>query len=544
MSTQQDAPETAPTSTIGTEHHAQNPTPAQAAEIQAARASRKGKEPAAGRSVSDIGAVERRGRQYSPYNKRDKDDGEASREEPSQGGGEQGRGQHTIAPTNPTRWTPVLAPEHTPPRTGANQHDTPPALPPQTAATAQTAQPIHQLPAQLPIPLVTQAVQPNQDATMVVDQPENPHLQTTMAEPLTTIPPRPGKGYTGGPFPRTVIDSEDLFKSIRPEILQNLLEDPKDFLFLLPYGAGKRLHTEFPNLGDDILEYIKEFRAPNCEGLAVVRAASDTFIRGKKPRMYKNNFEAPWLFILSGFSPELRDFLLGVGVFDFVAGEANHAFTVLRIQQNVRSWHVAYLKGDGVTADQQMMQEGLTAIRTKLRDNDKVRTAVQECYAGRTDHNLVTTDDKVQDALSTLSITFTTDGNTKFWHLTAKPITDDPDKHHNWGEAIRDTKSYVLRKIFAVDVAWGFDRCDFCKNESHPESACPFPKVQGWKGPKPSEVRARWAKADRKNDDGGPQSTGRSQRGGRGNRGGRTQHGESSGGRGGFKRQGNRGRPY
>lgn len=259
--------------------------------------------------------------------------------------------------------------------------------------------------------------------------------------------------------------------------------------------------------------------------------------------MYKRDFEPPWVFILSGFSPELRDFLLGVGVFAFVAGETNHTFTVLKVQENVRSWHVAYLTGDGVTSNPQMMEEGLTAIKAKLKDNDKVRTSVQECYAGRVNPNLTTTNDKVLDALSTLSITFTTNNSAKFWHLTAKPITDDHTKHERWEQALRDTKNYVLRKIFAVDISWGFERCDFCKNESHPESACPFPRVQGWKGPKPSDVRARWAKADRRNEEGSSQTTERGRGSGHGSR-DRSQCGGSSMGRGGHKRQNNRGKPY
>lgn len=527
MSTPSNAPANPPTPATEAERNAQEPTPAQAAEMQAAKASKKGKEPATGRLVSDTAVEERRGRQYSPYQKRDKDGGETNGGDPPHA--PTPASQAGQATQQPLAQLPIpLVPQAT--------H--PPHAAPADAQTA--AQPIHDV-AMAP---GTGNTDDNPESDMAVDQPENPHLQLTRAVPLTTLPPRPGKGYTGGPFPRTVVDSEDLFKSIRLEILQNLLEEPHNFLFLLPYGAGRRLHAEFPNLGEEILEYIKEFRAPNCETLAVVRAASDTFIRGKKPKMYKGHFEAPWLFILSGFSPELRDFLLGVGVFDFVAGEANHAFTVLKVQQNIRSWHIAYLTGDGVTGDRQMMEEGLVAIKTKLKDNDKVRTSVEECYAGRTDHNLATTDDKIQDALSTLSITFTMDGNTKFWHLTAKPITDDPTKHQSWGEALRDTKSYVLRKIFAVDISRGFDRCDFCKNESHPENACPFPKVQGWKGPKPSDVRARWMRIDRKNDDGGPWTMEETQRGGRSNRGGKSQRGENSRGRGSFKRQGGRGRPY
>ncbi|KAF9492428.1 hypothetical protein BDN71DRAFT_1509442 [Pleurotus eryngii] len=146
------------------------------------------------------------------------------------------------------------------------------------------------------------------------------------------------------------------------------------------------------------------------------------------------------------------------------------------------------------------MEDGLTAIKAKLRDDTKVWTSVQVCYAGRTDRVFASTDEKVEDALSTLAITFTEDGTTKYWHLTAKPITDDEKKHKDWLTALQERKSFIINKIFAVEVKPGFARCDFCKNESHPKSTCPFPKVQGWKGPKPSNVRARWARTSRRDE--------------------------------------------
>ncbi|KAG9222751.1 hypothetical protein CCMSSC00406_0004665 [Pleurotus cornucopiae] len=560
MSTQANTSVPPATSATEIEQNGQDPTPAQAAGMQATKAGRKGKEPAAGRSVSDIAAEERRSRLYSPYHKRDKDGDEANGGDPSQGGSEHRRTRRSPSQTRGAQLADSPPPEiYLPPGT------TPPPAPrPRTMQHHEAQQPLPRLLVPLP-PQLTQLPQGNPAATQTTgqqaqdvvmepaagpegrtatDQPENPHLRTTMANPLMTVPPRPGKGYAGGPFPKTVIDSGDLFKSIRPEILQNLLNDPQDFLLLLPYGAGRRLHAEFPNLGDDILEYLKEFRAPDCEGMTVVRAATDTVIKGKKPRMYKRDFDAPWVFILSGFSADLREFLLGVGVFDFTAGEANHAFTVLEVEENVRSWHVAYLTGDGVAGNQQTMEEGLTAIKKKLKDNVKVRASVLECYAGRTEPHLASTDDKVQDALSTLAITFTTEGSQRFWHLTAKPVTDDPVKHDNWLKALRDGKSFVLGRILAVDVSRGFERCDFCKNESHPEGACPFPKTQGWRGPRPSDVRARWAKADKKEEEGGQHVPERGQWGGRG-RGNRDHNGDNNrGGRGGHRRQPNRGRPY
>ncbi|KDQ32354.1 hypothetical protein PLEOSDRAFT_165547 [Pleurotus ostreatus PC15] len=398
-----------------------DPTPAQAAAIQSAKTSRKGKEGGSSRNVSNA-VEEERNRRFTPYQKRDKE-GEGDQEGQN---GQATRNANNPGPSAASRNRASHAPAASAPATGAGHQGQPPPPVP----LVQPAPP--QGPAQAGAGQIGNGGQGGNgnlaNDEMMVDQPENPHLQTTSAVPLTTLPPRPGKG---------------------PEILSNLLKSPLDFLLLLPYGAGRRLHNEFPNLGDDILEYIKEFRAPNCEKLTVVKAAADAFIKGRKPRMYKRDFEPPWVFILSGFSAELRDFLLGVGVFDFTAGETNHAFTVLKVQENVRSWHVAYLSGDGVSSDRQMMEEGLEAIRAKLKDNEKVRTSVQECYAGRTTPNLTTTDERVLDALSTLAITFTSNEKAKFWHLTAKPITDDPTMHRRWEEALKDTKNFVLRKIFA-----------------------------------------------------------------------------------------------
>ncbi|KDQ32525.1 hypothetical protein PLEOSDRAFT_165058 [Pleurotus ostreatus PC15] len=544
----------------------QDPTPAQAAAMQAAKAKAKGKENIAGRTVSNV-VEEKKGRQYSPYQKRDKE-GEGSNENASQSAQPQRRNPQQgcssrAHPVAPATGEPQQPPANTnPPVAPPQPTSAPPPLPQTQHPAANKDAPI----AQLPVPLLqtpaaptnqppAAAAQGDQGAAigvqdvemghtaedgrgdeMAIDWPDNPHLQTTRMLPLATLPPRPGKGYAGGPYPRIVISSEDLFKSIRTEILHNILEDPLDFLLILPYGAGRRLHSEFPNMGDDILEYIKEFRAPNCERLSIVKAATDTNMKGKKPKMYSHDFEAPWVFILTGFSPELRDFLLGVGVFDFIAGEANHAFSVLKVQANLRSWHVAYLAGDGIASDLMSMNEGLVALKRKIRENDKVRTSVLECYAGRTEFALASTDDKVDDALSTFAITFTTEGNQKYWHLTAKPITDDPGLHTRWIEAIRSAKNFVIGKVFAFDIVHGFKRCDFCKNESHPESACPLPKVAGWKGPKPSEVRERWARIDSRDEErkegwkrsnfDGPHRGGR----GRGQQGGRELRGRGRGG--------------
>lgn len=70
--------------------------------MQTMKASKKGKEPAAGRSVSEIGAEERRDQQYSPYHKRDKDGGETNGGDLPQGRSEQRRAQHTPAQATPT----------------------------------------------------------------------------------------------------------------------------------------------------------------------------------------------------------------------------------------------------------------------------------------------------------------------------------------------------------------------------------------------------------------------------------------------------------
>ncbi|KAF9492429.1 hypothetical protein BDN71DRAFT_1509443 [Pleurotus eryngii] len=241
--------------------------------MQAAKANKKGKETTTGRL-------------------RDKDGLEGGSEEQTQGGSAQRlAAAKAIRPPAPPQQPPA-PPQQQPIPSAQQQPPAPPLaqlpiplLPQATQPPAPLYQPAPAPPAPFPAPPQVMAQPPQQvgqaaealggqdvimgpaagdaDANpggnMAVDLPENPHLQTTIMHPLTTVPPRPSKGYSGGPFPRIVISSEDLLKSIHAEILDNILREPEEFLLLLPYGTGRKLHSEYQNMGEEIWKYINEF---------------------------------------------------------------------------------------------------------------------------------------------------------------------------------------------------------------------------------------------------------------------------------------------
>ncbi|KAF4584711.1 hypothetical protein EYR38_001942 [Pleurotus pulmonarius] len=325
---------------------------------------------------------------------------------------------------------------------------------------------------------------------------DNPHWETSHMTPEVTAPPAAGRPHTVAVWPKVVLSSEDLTRNINPTVLHNILEHPYNYLALIPYGSGYRHRQDHPDLAKDVQEFLQSFAPTGCDDMAVVPAdpANAT---------WRNNFDQPWTLILVDISPEFRAWLLRESTFAFLSTKGTkYSFTVRSFAINVRSWHITHLVGYGVSDKIPRMGRILERIIEDLSADSNLRALVDECFAGNMSPAPDTIDDKMVVALSTFSLQYSQvkvgKKDVEILTLMGKPITTDKDKHRKWLDAIRRSRTFYIdgvRNLVAENV---FNRCDFCKSETHPESSCPFPNVPDWKGPLPQEVRQKWAKEDAK----------------------------------------------
>lgn len=183
-----------------------------------------------------------------------------------------------------------------------------------------------------------------------LDEPENPHLKRSQSGDMPNLPPAASKPYTSTIWPAVIILSNTLTKNINPRVLEAIFEDPESFLAIVPYGAGYRQRVDHPDMAKDIQDFLLTFTFENCAHLEIEPAAA-------KNTGWTNNFDSPIPLILSGFTNELRNFLLWHQMFPFVVGTSRYVFLVVKFTCNIQSWHITHLKG-ACTTDYPLKDRG------------------------------------------------------------------------------------------------------------------------------------------------------------------------------------------
>lgn len=313
-----------------------------------------------------------------------------------------------------------------------------------------------------------------------LDAASNPSIQSTQRgdEPHT---PSVSATFTRSVFPRIVTPYSKLVANLDQHIVDRINADPDNYLAIVPFGAGNSYYHEHPRANVDILAFIKSLGiGESSTDLSIAKASARN-----KPNS-KRDFEKPWTMILSGASKELKSYLLWHQTF---AVHPELTFNVLPFDKTIQSWVIMNITGDAVANTPEAKALALGAIKHCLWHNSSFRSLADRCLAAQKFAG--STSARAHRATTTFDLTFIdshdSSGNeAPIWQLTGKPVTDDPNTHRQFIDLIRRQKYYVGLHLLLIDKR--IVECVWCKSNTHPGHACPFPKVEDWLGPIPDNA--------------------------------------------------------
>lgn len=287
--------------------------------------------------------------------------------------------------------------------------------------------------------------------------------------------------FTKAAFPRVVTPYSKLVANLDKHIVELIEAKPDDYLAVVPYSAGNSYYNEHPRANSEILAFIKS--------LCIGEATPNLSIAKASPRNKvntKRDFEKPWSMILSGASTELRTYLIWQQTF---ASHPDITFSILPFDKSLQSWVIMNISGDAVANTPEAKALALGAIKHKLWHDSAFRSLTDRCLSIQ--KIVGSTSFKAHHATTSFDLTFIeshdTHGNeAPIWQLTGKPISEDPVAQECFFKIIRQHKYYVGMHALQIDKR--IVECVWCKSNTHPGHACPFPKVEDWLGPKPDTV--------------------------------------------------------
>lgn len=313
------------------------------------------------------------------------------------------------------------------------------------------------------------------EGVIMEDGPQSPSL--TMA-------------FTKNDFPLIQLPAHLILQGTSKEQKEMIEKNPDDVLAILPFGTGAS-HWQRQNpkqYAVDVLNFFKTgMQHPaDRDGLDIIAPAAIAQDGAtKKARL----FEGPWCLFLQGFEAGFRDWLVWQQTF---AVNRFLTFSVLPINTAFRSWVLITFEGDAIHNTPEGKKKALKAIKEKIWSDPKCASTIASIAArngaqGNSGELLV-------QFTNTLRLEFVPcpsrkadkpDGN-PFWQLTGYPFATTKEDHHTWLATIRALKFYVGLRLLTVDKRRVF--CDWCKSEMHTGSNCPFPRVEGWRGPTHDEM--------------------------------------------------------
>jgi hypothetical protein len=300
---------------------------------------------------------------------------------------------------------------------------------------------------------------------------------------------------------------KQLTMNLHPNLIEIINQSPSKFLAVVPFGGGKKFNEDNIMAGAQITLFIKSLATDQeCEELSVAKATPAT-----PP---KKEFDPPWIYILEGGSPNLRQFLLWQQTF---ALNPKLAFTIIPFDTTSRSWVIANITGDVVTNELKTISRALGVIKNTLYNDQEYRNITYQCIAIEGAPN------PIECALqSTLTFELHFVANqlkgdaAPMWILTGKPITLDESLHQKYLQIIRRTTFFVGMHKLEIEKRW-LD-CVWCKADTHPSHQCNLPETDGWLGPKPTRSELLDLHPSSRRGRGGSTNAPRGQRGSRSSR--------------------------
>lgn len=341
---------------------------------------------------------------------------------------------------------------------------------------------------------------------------ENPHLQmsqsTAVGRVPTHKPPVDAMQFTLAQFPKVIIPYKDLVANMDDNIVKAIEEQRGHYLAIIPFGAGSKYNREHgANIKKNLTDFILSLGFRN-DSFDVAQVIPKT----KSGR--SQDFDKPWIWILECESKRLWAFLLWFQTF---AVRPDLTFSIVSFSKKLKSWVITNITGGAVRRDDSRKEAAMGVIKKTLWHDEAFRRIVNDCMAENRIQGSI--DERVYMATTSFELLYienkdASGAEVPMWLLTGKPITDDEEKHREYLRIVRNTKFFV--GIHALLLEKKFVNCVWCKSDTHPGHACPFPLVEDWNGPKPATVeRPKEISKTQKKPAG--RNAGRPNRGGRGN---------------------------
>ncbi|KAF8067088.1 hypothetical protein FPV67DRAFT_1228003 [Lyophyllum atratum] len=321
------------------------------------------------------------------------------------------------------------------------------------------------------------------------DQEHNPYSHTSQRGEMAHAPVDNATPFTRSVFPRIVIPYKLLVANLDLHIVQKIEESPSDtYLAVVPHGAGNKYYRDHPNANTEILTFLNTLGIGSNSELSIAKAVP----RGKIDQ--KRDFERPWAMVLEGASTELREFLTWQQTF---AVSRTLAFSVIPFDKDLKPWVIMNISGDAVQPGTAPMIKALGEIKKVLWHDPRFRAIADKCLAAL---NIAgSCSERVVKATTSFNLTYIESDNAQgvhapIWQLTGRPLSSIHDVQESFLNIIRNHRYWVGLHMLVIDNR--IVNCVWCKSDTHPAHACPFPKVDDWLGPIPSAASKALAQID------------------------------------------------
>lgn len=358
--------------------------------------------------------------------------------------------------------------------------------------------------------------------------------------------------FTDQDYEVPVLSLSRLLENVHQEQKNSINANPKNYLAVVPYGAGQGWEATFPSAEGAILAFLKGIDMPGRDSIGLVSA---------RPAKKKSGFfDAPITLFIVNFTAEQRKWLLWKRVFPL--HEPGASFIVYPLDSEQPNWFLMKLSGDAVKAGGEAKKlEALARIKEKIWTNAKVQTAVRTITSNNPTSDLARLSNSVLQATVTATSSFqiiylepdnhriyshgTKEDDKHMYIILGHPVSTNKAEHDAFKMQLKNITGYTVDLRFMKPTGEGAG-CVWCKSDLHPSHKCPMPNTgEGWYGPssedleKTAKTAKGWKGLKDANDDRDRRSPGSSRgrdRGSpqksRGSRGRHPNHRGRGGGRG------------
>ncbi|KAF5377136.1 hypothetical protein D9757_001831 [Collybiopsis confluens] len=334
---------------------------------------------------------------------------------------------------------------------------------------------------------------------------QNPHSQSNRQDlvqgPVST--PRP---FTDANFPRTFFNREDSLAGWLKEQIETFNSHPELYLKVVPHGAGIKFYEDHPNFGAEVRQFIvgSTFGTEIAEEVYSELQVFRPTLPAQHPRDFWQ-FKKPWASIIKTDNRPIREWLLHQQTFA-ISPQLTFHVTAIDTPE-----HHHWVLGNFIIDTQQITEKlRLQCLATLMLafwkdQNLRVRTEkIRKQGVQPRDNEVPNLDDIMLEATASWDLQVLRKGNptepgyddpTTTLQLTGQPITTNDKDHKDWCAAIQKLKVFVNGDMKLTSAKTTVE-CAGCKSPSHYGHQCPFPKTDGWYGPRESRETAETQNQD------------------------------------------------